>query len=109
MTKSVDKRAHKPYSNWKNDKTIPCNCIKCHKRLSIMAQTLKRHMKRCQTIENPKKDDREELWKLLFPNKPVPQPKAGAAKRNLGILNRAIKEEIEDEELEDLLRSSRST
>jgi hypothetical protein len=43
-------RTNKPYSMWKNDKTIPCNCIKCHKRLSITAQTLKRHMKRCLNV-----------------------------------------------------------
>jgi|SRR5215208_6989108 len=53
-------------------------------------------------------DDREEVWKMLFPNRPMPQTKKGAAKSNFGILNRDIGEKIDEEELEDLLRQSRS-
>lgn len=54
-------------------------------------------------------DDKVEVWKSLFPDKPIPMIKRGAAKSNFGILNREIKEEVDEEEFEDLLRQSRST
>lgn len=55
----------------------------------------------------PVYDDRAEIWKILYPNKPIPKMQKGAAKKNIGILNREIKEQPDEDELEDLIRRSR--